>query len=50
MGDILFKTDDWVFSYRGRKVSHSKWLQWAFYLFYPVHLLVLALAERWIFG
>jgi len=24
--------------YHGRKISHSKALQWAFYLFYPVHL------------
>ena len=27
--------------YSGRKLSHSKTLQWAFYLFYPVHLLLL---------
>ena len=27
--------------YNGRKLSHSKALQWGFYLFYPVHLLVL---------
>ena len=27
--------------YNGRKRSHSKALQWGFYLFYPVHLLVL---------
>ena len=27
--------------YSGKKVSRSKALQWAFYLFYPVHLLVL---------
>lgn len=27
--------------YSGKKASRSKLLQWAFYLFYPVHLLVL---------
>lgn len=27
--------------YNGRKRSHSKALQWGFYLFYPVHLLIL---------
>ena len=27
--------------YCGRKVSHSRVVQWAFYLFYPAHLLVL---------
>lgn len=27
--------------YNGRKLSHSKALQWGFYLFYPIHLLVL---------
>ena len=27
--------------YSGRKISGSRALQWGFYLFYPVHLLVL---------
>ena len=27
--------------YSGRKLGHSKAAQWAFYLFYPVHLSVL---------
>ena len=27
--------------YSGRKLTHSRAVQWAFYLFYPVHLLVL---------
>ena len=29
--------------YNGRKTTHSKAAQWCFYLFYPVHMLVLAL-------
>ena len=32
--------------YTGRKASESKALQWMFYLFYPVHLLVLCLIVR----
>ena len=32
-----------VAAYDGRKVTSSKAVQWAFYLFYPVHLLVLYL-------
>jgi hypothetical protein len=27
--------------YSGRKVTNSKALQWAFYLFYPVHLMII---------
>lgn len=27
--------------YSGRKLSHNKAIQWGFYLFYPVHLLIL---------
>ena len=27
--------------YCGRKLTHSKAIQWGFYLFYPIHLLVL---------
>ena len=27
--------------YNGKKLSHSKTIQWGFYLFYPVHLLIL---------
>ena len=27
--------------YNGRKLTHSKWVQWGFYLFYPVHLMLL---------
>ena len=32
-----------IFLYNGRKATHSKAIQWAFYLFYPVHLTVLLL-------
>lgn len=35
-----------MFLYDGRKLTRSKWVQWAFYLFYPVHLFVLWLAEK----
>ena len=34
-----------IANYDGRKMTHSKILQWGFYLFYPVHLLIL-----WIIG
>ena len=30
-----------IFCYSGRKLSSSRALQWAFYLFYPVHLAVI---------
>lgn len=30
----------------GKKRWNSKWIQWAFYLFYPVHLAILAILER----
>lgn len=30
-----------IASYSGKKLTHSKGVQWAFYLFYPVHLLIL---------
>ena len=30
-----------IASYSGKKMTHSKGVQWAFYLFYPVHLLIL---------
>lgn len=39
-----------MFAYDGRKLIHSKWLQWAFYLFYPVHLFILWGLDRLIFG
>ncbi len=35
--------------YRGRKSSDSRWLQWGFYLFYPLHLAVLLWLQRCIF-
>lgn len=34
-----------MFCYDGRKLTHSKWVQWTFYLFYPVHLFVLWLIQ-----
>lgn len=32
-----------IFAYNGRKTTESKAIQWGFYLFYPVHILVLYL-------
>lgn len=34
-----------IWFYSGRKTTNSKIVQWAFYLFYPVHLLVLFLIK-----
>ena len=34
--------------YSGKKLTHSKGIQWAFYLFYPVHLLILWMILRFI--
>ena len=39
-----------IFAYDGRKVSHSKAVQWGFYLFYPVHIMVLYLLKNVLFG
>ena len=39
-----------IFLYDGRKVTGSKWVQWAFYLFYPVHILLLWAVDRLLFG
>lgn len=48
LGGISVTVQEWavlamipICLYSGEKRSHSKALQWAFYLFYPVHLLVL---------
>lgn len=38
-----------ILCYGGRKLTYSKKVQWAFYLFYPVHIAVLALLKA-IFG
>lgn len=37
-----------IANYDGRKCSHSKALQWGFYLFYPAHLLLLTWLSTWI--
>lgn len=39
-----------IFRYNGRKLTNSKSVQLAFYLFYPTHILILALLEKMIFG
>lgn len=38
-----------IFRYNGQKRTHSKAVQWGFYLFYPVHILILALLKMAIF-
>lgn len=38
-----------IFRYDGHKLTRSKTVQWGFYLFYPVHILILALLEMLIF-
>lgn len=38
-----------IFAYNGRKRSRSKALQWGFYLFYPVHILLLYLLKNLLF-
>lgn len=39
-----------IFLYDGRKLTRSKAVQWGFYLFYPVHLLVIWAVHTLIFG
>ena len=34
--------------YDGRKLTYNKMVQWAFYLFYPVHIMILAVLKLWI--
>lgn len=36
--------------YDGRKLTYNKTVQWAFYLFYPVHMMLLWGIGEWIFG
>lgn len=36
--------------YDGRKLTRNRAVQWAFYLFYPVHMMVLWGLETWLFG
>ena len=37
-----------IWLYRGRQGYHSRWVQTACYLFYPVHILVLAMMVRFL--
>lgn len=37
-----------IFFYSGKKASRSAALQWAFYLFYPVHLALIYIAKLWL--
>lgn len=53
IGRFSITTQEWavlailpIALYDGRKVTKSKTVQWAFYLFYPVHLLLLYLIRR----
>jgi len=39
-----------MFLYDGKKLTRSKWVQWAFYLFYPAHLLILWLIDKLLIG
>lgn len=53
VGGISLTTQEWaelalipICCYNGQKRTNSKAIQWAFYLFYPAHLLVLYLIGR----
>lgn len=53
IGRISITVQEWavlaiipIAMYGGRKITNHKVIQWAFYLFYPVHLLVLYLLGR----
>lgn len=39
-----------MFCYDGRKITKNKWIQWGFYLFYPVHILLLWGVTKLIYG
>ena len=39
-----------IFCYGGHKLTRNKAVQWGFYLFYPVHIALLAILEMLIFG
>jgi hypothetical protein len=39
-----------MFLYDGRKLTRNKWIQWGFYLFYPVHLLLLWIVQQLLIG
>ena len=39
-----------MYLYDGTKLTRNKWLQWGFYLFYPVHLLILWMLKVYFIG
>ena len=54
---ITITTQEWavlalipISLYSGEKQSNSKGLQWAFYLFYPIHLTILSTLKRMLFA
>ena len=57
VGGVRITAQEWavlsvfpIALYSGEKQSHSKGLQWAFYLFYPVHLTLLWILKGVIYG
>ena len=40
----------WMACYQGRKKTYRKAVQWLFYLFYPVHMLLLGICKFFLFG
>ena len=34
-----------IWFYSGQKLTNNRWVQWGFYLFYPLHLLALYLIK-----
>lgn len=57
LNGIHITTQEWavlalipISLYSGEKLSRSKGLQWAFYLFYPVHLAILGILKGALYG